>query len=60
MSDASGTKIVIIQYDKNFKLLKEYDSINNAAKENNIRRTTISACLRGILKHAGNFLWEYK
>ena len=40
--------------------IKEYESITNAANENNIPKTSIIECCKKRLKHAGGFYWEFK
>lgn len=50
----------VFQFTIDGKLLNDYDSIIEAAKENNIYRSNISACCRGKLKSAGGFVWKFK
>jgi hypothetical protein len=47
------------KFDKNNNLLEEYDTINNAAKNNNICHTGIVNCLKLRTKTAGGFIWKY-
>ena len=50
----------IIQFSKDgLKIIKQYDSIIQAANDNEICRTAISKCLRGELKTAADFVWKY-
>lgn len=41
-------------------VLATYESVNAAAKDNNIEPSLISPVLRGRRKHAGGFRWEYQ
>lgn len=51
----------IIQLTKNGDVVKEYDSIQTAIKENNFHtHTNISANLRGKTKSAYGYIWIYK
>lgn len=50
----------ILQLDKNGSLIKEWDSITEAAINNNIKQQAISRCLRGIRKTCKQCKWEYK
>lgn len=50
----------ILQYSKDNILIKEYNSLQQAAKENNISINAISNCLRGESKTAGKFIWVKK
>ena len=49
----------IKQFDLNHVFIKEYVSIRQAAKENNLNQGNISHCLLGKYKHSGGFIWEY-
>lgn len=42
-----------------YKILKKYNCITEAAKENNINISSISSCLRGRYKSAGGYIWRY-
>jgi hypothetical protein len=48
----------ILQFDKNFKIIKEWSSIEEAKEKTKIK--SISSCLRGINKESGGFIWKYK
>ena len=50
----------VIQYTKNMKFVKEYLSINQAAKHNNLDNGNISKCCKGIAKSSGGYIWKYK
>lgn len=41
-------------------VIKVYESVNAAAKDNNIEPSLISPVLKGKRKHAGGFRWEYQ
>ena len=49
----------IIQKDKNDNVIKEWDSIKQAAKTLNISNGNICSCLKGKLKHYKGYKWEY-
>lgn len=48
----------VYQYDFQYNLLKVYDSVSQAQKENNIKH--ISSCCLGKRKSAGNYIWKYE
>ena len=48
----------VIQIDKNNKIIKKWDSINEAQKEFKIKN--ISTCCKGKRKTAGGFIWKYE
>lgn len=50
----------VLQYDKNGILLKEWDSISEAARFYNIPPNNISRCCKGITKTCHKFIWKYK
>ena len=51
----------IEQIDKNTNnIIKEFESIEQAAKELKISRSTISRILRNVDKPTGDFTWKYK
>ena len=54
------TPKVVLQYSKDGKLLKEWDCISNAEKENMITHGKISAVCKGKRKSAGGYIWKYK
>lgn len=49
----------IKKYDKEDNFIAEYNSINEAATENNISRHSISKVLNGVYKVGGGFVWKY-
>ena len=51
--------IPILQFSKDGKLIKEWQSASEAERQLRIPRTSIKACLRYGLKHAGGFVWRY-
>ena len=53
-------QIPIVQKTKEGEIIKEWDSLQQAADELGIERSNISHCLRGKLKTSGGFKWEYK
>lgn len=50
----------VIQKDMNGKIIKVFDTINDAAKEVGVDRTTVSKVIVGINQTAGGFKWEYE
>lgn len=48
------------QYDKQWNLIKTYESITQAGEENNICFSNIISVLKGRGKTAGGFHWTYK
>ena len=50
----------VYQYDLDDNFIKEYDSILFASKENNINKTNIGKCCRGLNNKAGNYKWKFK
>lgn len=49
----------IIQYATNGVLIRQYNSIIEAATINNIDQSSITKCCKGKQKTAGNFIWRY-
>lgn len=50
----------IIQFDKQMNIIKEWESIKEAATELGIQRGDISMVVKGRNKTAGGFIWKYK
>ena len=50
----------ILQYDRNGNFIKQYNSIKEAAEENNIFAQNISTCCRKKIKQSCGFIWKYK
>ena len=57
---AEKTSKKIIQYDLNNNFIKEYKSITEAGKENNLDISSIVKCCKGKYKTYKNFIWKYK
>jgi group I intron endonuclease len=57
---AKKLMIPILQYDLNNNFIKEWNGIIEAANTLKIHASGISACLSGILKTSGKFVWKYK
>lgn len=51
---------IILQYDKQGKFIKEYESITQAAKETNTNLGNIQQVCIGKRKTANNYIWKYK
>ena len=49
----------IYKYDLDGNFICEYQSTKDAARENNILYSSISNCLNGRSKRAGNFTWKF-
>ena len=49
----------VIQLDLNNNVIKEYETIIMASKENNIIRNAIDNCLNNRSKTAGGYIWKY-
>ena len=52
--------IPILQFSKDREFIKEWPSLAEAERQSGIAHSSIDACLKGILKHAGGFVWKYK
>ena len=57
---ASPNKKPIIQLDLEGNFIREFNSINEAARHLNIRNDGISACLRKKQNSSGGYIWKYK
>ena len=51
---------IILQFDINGILIKEWDGIKFASNELKINSKDINSCCRGKIKTAGKFKWSYK
>lgn len=49
----------IMQFDINGNLLKQWDTITEAAKCTGTNRTSIVSCANGKYKMAGGYIWKY-
>ena len=55
-----NTKIVpVAQLSLDGKLIKIYETIGEAAKENCLHRSGISNCVHGKYKKCGSYIWKY-
>ena len=54
------SQVPIIQKTKEDDIIREWESLQQAADELKIGRSNISHCLRGRIKTSGGFKWEYK
>ena len=51
----------VLQYDLNGNFIKEYNSLTEATKLNNIKSIgNISMCCNGKYKHVKGYIWRYK
>jgi hypothetical protein len=55
---ASNPKKVVLQYDLEGNLIREWNSLNSASKF--YKNTNISSCCRGEAVTASGFIWRYK
>lgn len=55
----NASSIAIIQYTKDGKMLRKWDSATEAAKELNLHHQLISKCCKGTYKSAGGYIWKY-
>lgn len=56
----SKRKTKIVQLDLDGYYLNAYDSLEDASRLTNTRRTGISNCLTGIIKTANKYVWVYE
>lgn len=49
----------IIQYDKNFKLVKKWNAICDVENDLGICNSNITRCCKGRSKTAGGYIWRY-
>lgn len=57
----NGSRTPILQIDPHsLAVVAEYRSQSAAAKATGIGLSSINACLRGVQKHAGGYIWQYK
>ena len=49
----------ILQFSKDGRFVKEWQSLNEAGRQLGIPPTNICKCLKGRLKSAGGFVWRY-
>lgn len=56
----SARKKAIVQYDLRGNKIREYESVTQASKINNVCRDNISSCLIGKYKSSGGYIWKYK
>jgi len=55
-----SNKKPVVQYNLQGTFIKCFDSIANASKQTNVRKTYISDCVRGRQHTAGGYIWKYK
>jgi hypothetical protein len=51
---------IVMQYDLEGNIIKEYESQNLASRETKIQQGDISACCNGKQKTAGGYVWKFK
>ena len=49
----------VSQYTRDGTLLLRYDSVTQAAAKTKVDASSISKCARGVLPHAGAYVWKY-
>lgn len=50
----------VVQLSKNGEFIRDYDSINDAARQLHIDKTCISRCCNGRYKTAFGYVWKFK
>lgn len=50
----------VFQYNLDGTFIKEYESVSNAAKQNNFATGAIANCCRGERKKAYGYIWRYE
>ena len=50
----------ILQYTKDGKFIREWNSATTASKEVKIHQQNICHCCKGRTKSSGGFIWKYK
>jgi len=60
MIESSKNKRKIEQFDKNFNLISEYNSISDVYKLYNYEHGNIVNCCKGLRKSAYGYIWKYK
>lgn len=53
-------KKTILQYTLDMVFIKEWESGAEVERVLNIKRSSISQCLKNIIKTSGGFIWKYK
>lgn len=53
-------RIKVIQFDKNGKYIKRYNSVREACLENKVLQSNVSNCCLGKRKTTGGFGWKYE
>mgnify|MGYP003289568836 CR=1 FL=1 len=49
----------VVQYDKEYNFIRQYNSISEASNNTGIHTTCISNVCKGNAKSAGNYYWKY-
>jgi hypothetical protein len=60
IQSAKNKQKAVLQFDKNGDLIKEFESIHQAARELNIDKTCISRNCNGKYKSAFGYIWKFK
>jgi len=55
-----SSKRPVLKISLEGKMIKEYESISKASKENNISKGNINNVCKGKRKTAGGYKWKYK
>lgn len=56
---ATNREILIKQLDLNGNLINVYKGLNKICRENGWQATNVSKCLKGKIKSAYGYIWEY-
>lgn len=57
---ASHPKKILLQYDLDGNLLKEFSCVESAEKELKIKHSNIANCCRGLIRISNGYIWRYK
>jgi len=59
LRNADWNKVPVVQLDKNYKTVREYESIKKAGLYTQTDGSSIIKVCKGIRKIAGGFIWKY-
>ena len=60
VSNTNKLRKEVLQYDLEGFFLREYKSVTEAGKINNISPSDVSCCCRGVYKRARNYIFKFK
>lgn len=56
----SNPKKIVLQYDFNDKLIKEWFGLKSIQEELGLNKSNVAHCCKGETKSCGGFIWKYK